>query len=424
MSKANKSNKPTGPGCDVFDPASLPLEQAVARILITIKPITATTVKPIRKALGRVLAQDITAPDNVPNHTNSAMDGFAFDGARLGADGLGQFTVVGSAFAGKPYLNALKAGEAVRIMTGAVMPQGADTVAMQEYAELNGEKLTLTKSAKAGQNVRAAGEDIKQGEVTLYKGSRLVVADIGLLASLGIESVYVFKKPRVAFFSNGDELRQVGEPLVLGELYDSNRYTLHSLLRNAGAKLVDMGVVGDEYEAIRAAIVKGDKAADLVITSAGASVGEADYVYDILHELGEVDFWKLAIKPGRPLAFGKLAHSHFFGLPGNPVSVMVTFALCVRPALARLSGETATPPILLQATTQHDLRKRVGRSEYQRANYYNDEHGNLTVDAHNYQGSGVLSSMSSANCFIVLDLESEGAKAGDQVQILPFSEVF
>jgi molybdopterin molybdotransferase len=418
------SLKPQGPGCDVFDPDSLPLDVAIDRILSTLSPVTETTTKAIRKALGRVLAVNVTAPDNVPNHTNSAMDGFALAGNDLSESGLATLTEVGAAFAGKPYLKEVKQGETVRIMTGAVMPSGTDTVAMKEYIEASDTCIQLTKAVKLDQNVRAAGEDIKQGQTVLHSGRRITVADLGLLASLGIKQIKVFKKPRVAFFSNGDELKQVGESLALGELYDSNRYTLHGLLKRAGAKLVDLGVAGDSYEAIREAMIVGDKQAQMVITSAGASVGEADYVYDILQELGEVDFWKLAIKPGRPLAFGQLGNSSFFGLPGNPVSVMVTFALCVRPALAKLSGEAALQPITLNATTLSKLRKRPGRAEYQRAVYKNNPAGELVVEAFDYQGSGVLSSMSVANCFIVLDLQSEGADIGEQVQVLPFSEVF
>ncbi len=420
----NNSKKPSGPGCDVFDPNSLPLDIALDLLLEKIPTATETTYKPIRKALGRVLAEDIKAPENVPNHTNSAMDGYAFSGNALNAEGLTTLQEVGVAFAGKPFVGKLECGQTIRIMTGAVMPSGADTVAMKEYTDTSNDQVTLTKSVKPGQNVRAAGEDIKQGQTVLQAGRRITVADLGLLASLGFAKVNVYKKPRVAFFSNGDELKQVGEALAEGELYDSNRYTLHGLLKNAGAKLVDLGVVGDEYEAIRDAIELGNAQAQMVITSAGASVGEADYVYDILADLGQVDFWKLAIKPGRPLAFGKLSNSHFFGLPGNPVSVMVTFALCVRPAIQKLSGEHPQPSLLLTAKTLSKLHKRPGRSEYQRAILRNNEQGGLEVSAFGYQGSGVLSSMSEANCFIVLELDSVGIEAGEQVQVLPFSEIF
>lgn len=419
-----ESKKPIGPGCDVFDPNSLPLDNALALILDKIPVTTETTQKPIRKALNRVLAQDIRAPENVPNHTNSAMDGYAFAGSALNTNGVVTLTEVGVAFAGKPFFEEVEEGQVVRIMTGAVMPKGTDTVVMKEYAETNKDQVTLLKSVTTGQNVRTVGEDIKQGQTVLKAGRRITVADLGLLASLGFADVTVYKKPRIAFFSNGDELKQVGEKLAKGELYDSNRYTLHGLLKNAGAKLIDLGVVGDSYEAIREAIKLGNQQAQMVITSAGASVGEADYVYDILAELGQVDFWKLAIKPGRPLAFGKLRYSSFFGLPGNPVSVMVTFALCVRPAIQKLSGEQPQASLLLTATNLRQLHKRPGRTEYQRARLRNNQDGGLEVSAFDYQGSGVLSSMSEANCFIVLDLESTGAKAGEQVQVLLFSEIF
>jgi molybdopterin molybdotransferase len=363
---------------------------------------------------------------DVPNHTNSAMDGYAFNSKALDNKGLAQFEIIGSAYAGKPYHGSVQANQAVKIMTGAIMPDGADTVVMQEYTETSdeGRLLSITKAAKPEQNVRYAGEDIKNGDLVLASGTRIGVAELGVIASMGLDKVPVFKKPHVAFFSNGDEVRKVGEPLKHGEVYDSNRHTLYAMLQNTCVKAIDLGVVGDDYNDIKAIIQHGNKIADMVITSAGASVGEADYIYDIISELGKINLWKLAIKPGRPLAFGELSDSVFFGLPGNPVSVMITYALCVKPSIEKLSGQTQREPIKVSAKTVTDLRKRPGRSEYQRALAYRDERGILLVNARKYQGSGVLSSMTQGNCFVVLDLESEGVSAGQQVDIILFSELY
>ena len=424
MSVNSRSKKPVGPGCDVFDPGSLPLEVAIAQILAaTPEPTRRKTVK-LRKAFGRVLATDIHAPADVPNHTNSAMDGYAFDGRELGTGGTCELRLIGTAYAGKPYNGKVNGGETVKIMTGAVMPENTDTVVMQEYASLENDVMHITKAAKTGQNVRQAGEDIRKGALVLQAGRRISAADLGLLASLGYKEVCVYKKPRVAFFSNGDEIRQVGESLEIGELYDSNRHTLYAMLKNADAKGIDLGVMGDDYNAIKEIIQKGDEIADMVVTSAGASVGEADYIYDILSELGKVNLWKIAIKPGRPLAFGELENSVFFGLPGNPVSVMTSFASCVKPAIEKLSGEKAPRPIQLKAITTSDISKRPGRSEFQRGLAYNNESGDLMVDVRKYQGSGVLSSMAEGNCFVSLNIDSTGAKTGGLVNIVLFSELF
>ena len=420
------SQKPAGPGCDEFDPGSLPYEAALAKILGAIPRPDKTRVVKLRKSLGRVLAKDIQSTMDVPNHTNSAMDGYAFNAKALDSSGLAKFTVIGTAYAGKPCLKSIQENQAVKIMTGAIMPDGADTVVMQEYVEasIEGQSVRITKAAKAGQNVRYAGEDIKYGDVVLSVGTRIGSAQLGVIASMGLDKVRVFKKPRVAFFSNGDEVRKVGEPLEHGEVYDSNRHTLYAMLQSMCVKAIDLGVVGDDYDDIKAIIQRGNTLADMVITSAGASVGEADYIYDIISELGKINLWKLAIKPGRPLAFGELSDSVFFGLPGNPVSVMITYALCVKPSIEKLSGQNAQEPLKVRAKTVTNLRKRPGRSEYQRAIAYHDENGDLLVNARKYQGSGVLSSMTKGNCFVVLDLKSEDVNAGQQVDIILFSEIF
>jgi len=424
MSKHDKSKKPSGPGCDVFDPGSLPLDDAIIQILAaTPGPGKHKTVK-LRKSFGRVLAEDIRAQADVPNHTNSAMDGYAFNGRDLDTEGLAKLSIIGTAYAGKPFSAKVQPGETVKIMTGAVMPANTDTVVMQEYVTLDGDVMHISKEARIGQNVRQAGEDIRKGAVVLRSGRRIAAADLGLLASLGYRKLKVYKKPRVAFFSNGDEIRQVGEPLEIGELYDSNRHTLYAMLKSAGAKGIDLGVVGDDYRKIKKIIQKGDKIADMVVTSAGASVGEADYIYDILCELGKVNLWKIAIKPGRPLAFGELKNSVFFGLPGNPVSVMTSFATCIKPALEKLSGQAVSTPVQLKARTTSDIRKRPGRSEFQRGFAYNDDSGDLCVDVRKYQGSGVLSSMAEGNCFVSMSIDSEGAKTGERVNIVLFSDLF
>lgn len=418
------SKKPLGPGCDVFDPGSLTLAAAIEQILdATPTPTRSKKVK-LRKSLGRVLAQDIYATADVPNHTNSAMDGYAFNGTVLDNAGIANLRVIGTAYAGKPFNGIVNEGEAAKIMTGAVMPAATDTVVMQEYIDRTDDLINITKSATPGQNVRQAGEDIAKGSVVFKAGRRIKAAELGVLASLGVSKLKVFKKPRVAFFSNGDEVRQVGEKLKHGELYDSNRHTLFAMLKKVGVKSIDMGVVGDNYQEIRKIIKKGNKMADMVITSAGASVGEADYIYDVLTELGKVNLWKIAIKPGRPLAFGELNDSTFFGLPGNPVSVMTSFALCIKPALEKMSGEQRNHPIQLKARTTREIRKRPGRSEYQRALAYNDSNGQLLVDPRKYQGSGVLSSMAEGNCFVSLDIDSSGARIDDEVDIVLFSELF
>ena len=420
----NNTQNPAGPGCDEFDPDSLSYDNALAIILSTLTTQTKTKTVKLRKSLGRILAEDIKASMDVPNHTNSAMDGYAIKGSDLNENGFANLEVIGTAYAGKPFDHEVYANQSVKIMTGAIMPKGADTVIMQEYIEVTDNNVEITKSASPGQNVRYAGEDIKQGAVVLKQGTRVGSAALGVIASMGCETVSVYKKPRVAYFSNGDEVRKVGEPLGHGEVYDSNRHTLYALLKRSGAKGIDLGVIGDTYDDIKSVIMRGNEISDMVITSAGASVGEADYIYDIICELGEIKLWKIAIKPGRPIAFAQLSKSVFFGLPGNPVSVMVTYALCVKPAIEKLSGQMVTPPLMIKAKTTDDLRKRPGRSEYQRGIIYRDEHGELWVNARKYQGSGVLSSMSKGNCFIVLDLDSEAVKAGEQVDVLLFSELF
>ena len=407
------------PSCeDEYDPALLPVDVALARIAEAITPISDIEWVPVRGALSRILAEDVISPVDVPNHTNSAMDGYALAASDLLATDL---KVIGTAWAGSAYAGPVGSGECVRIMTGAVIPDRCDTVVMQEQAERIDDRIRLAAGQKPGQHVRRAGEDLAAGEIALVRGRCLLPSDLGMVASLGIGELAVLRKPRIAFFSNGDELRSIGETLALGDVYDSNRYTLHGMLTRLGVEFIDLGVIPDDRDRIRETFLRAAAIADVVITSAGASVGDADYVKEVLDEIGEVKFWKLAMKPGRPLSFGKIDHAHFFGLPGNPVSVMVTFYQFVLPALRQLMGEENWAPLRLPARTLNRLKKRPGRTEYQRGYLVQDEGGDLTVHSTGDQGSGILSSMSQANCFIVLDIDSDGAQVGDMVTVEPFA---
>jgi molybdopterin molybdotransferase len=394
------------------------VDGALKRIAETVTPITDVEVVALRQALDRILAADVHSPIEVPNHTNSAMDGYALRFADLAKTPL---QMIGTAWAGRAFNGSVGPGESVRIMTGAVLPDGADTVVMQEHVERDGDVIRVAGSQREGQHVRHAGEDLARGGTALRAGRRLLAADIGMVASLGVGELPVLRQPQVAFFSNGDELRSIGQPLALGEVYDSNRYTLHGMLTRAGVTFNDLGVVPDDREQIQSTFLRAASMADVVITSAGASVGDADYVKEVLDEIGEVNFWKIAMKPGRPLSFGRIGDSLFFGLPGNPVSVMVTFYQFVLPALKHLSGEIAWQPLRLRARTTDRLKKRPGRTEFQRGVLSQDESGALIVSTTGEQGSGILSSMSQANCFVILPLESAGAQPGDSVIVEPFA---
>ncbi len=409
------------PSCDDdYDPDSLSCDEARARIAAHVKPLRAAESVPLRAALGRVLANPIVSQINVPGHLNSAMDGYAIRATDIPSSGIAELEVIGSSFAGKPYLGRVVNGQAIRIMTGAVVPEGADTIVLQEQVEAHGDRIRIDGRHKPHQHLRAAGEDIAQGQTVLAAGQRISPAELGLIASLGIAEVKVIRKPRVAFFSTGDELRSVGEPLGIGDIYDSNRYTLFGMLSRLGVEIADLGVVVDDPAALQAAFASASADADVVITSGGVSVGEADYTKEILGHLGEVRFWKVAMKPGRPLAFGDLGNALFFGLPGNPVSVMVTFYQFVQPALLQLMGTTAAEYPLLRARTYGVLKKRPGRVEYQRAWLGRDATGDYVVTATGDQGSGILSSMSNSNCFIVLGMETGRIESGSIVDVQPF----
>ena len=405
---------------DDYDPNSLPVDRARALIREFLSPVTAIERVNIRAALDRVLAVDVVSPLDVPGHDNSAMDGWAVRFADLARDGETTLRRVGESFAGKPFAGEVRDGEAVRIFTGGVMPRGADSVVMQERARETPEGVAIAAGAvgKAGQNRRFAGEDLKRGEIVFRKGQPLRPAELGMLASLGIGEVSVYRRLRVAFFSTGDELRSVGQPLAAGEIYDSNRYTLFGMLSRLNCEVLDMGVVPDVPDLLEQAFTSAAAAADVVITSGGVSVGEADFVKALLDKLGEVLFWKIAMKPGRPLAYGRIGGAHFFGLPGNPVSVMVTFYEFVRDALLVLQGRSDVAPMpMFKATLAAPIRKVPGRTEFQRAVLSPDGAGGWQVRTTGDQGSGILSSMSRANCFVVLSADTGNLDAGSPVDV-------
>ncbi|WP_197337193.1 gephyrin-like molybdotransferase Glp [Ralstonia solanacearum] len=411
-----------------YDPNALPVAQAQAIMRDFVQPVTGVARVPIRSALDRVLAEDVLSSIDVPAHDNSAMDGFAFASAELSRDGSRDdlvLRVIGTAYAGTAFDGTPGPGEAVRVMTGAVMPAGCDTVIPQEFTQGDTASVRFASDAvRAGDNRRLRGEDLAKGSAALAAGRILRPADIGLLASLGIAEVPVRRRLRVAFFSTGDELRSIGEPLDAGCVYDSNRYTLHGMLSRLGVELIDMGVVRDDPAALEAAFRTAAENADAIITSGGVSVGEADFTKQMMAQLGDVTFWKIAMRPGRPMAFGRIAsNSHgafLFGLPGNPVAVMVTFYHFVRGALLRMMGAAETGAPLVPATSVAPIRKRPGRTEYQRGIAALNGSGQLEVRLTGQQGSGVLRSMSEANCFVVLPHEQGQVNAGDTVQLLLF----
>jgi molybdopterin molybdotransferase len=405
---------------DDYDPDSMPVDRARELIRSFLVPVAATERVGIRQSLGRVLAADIVSPLAVPGHDNSAMDGYAVRFADLSPDLETVLARIGESFAGKPSGIVIGPGQCVRIFTGGVMPEGADAVVMQERTREEGDKVRVAPGAitKAGQNRRFAGEDLKAGQVVFRTGQLVHPAEIGMMASLGIGEVSVYRKLRVAFFSTGDELRSIGTALAEGEIYDSNRYTIYGMLKRLSCDILDMGVVPDQPDALEQAFVAAAACADVVITSGGVSVGEADFVKALLDKLGEVLFWKIAMKPGRPLAYGRIGDAHFFGLPGNPVSVMVTFYEFVQDALRILQGRRDIAPLpTFKVRLAAPIRKVPGRTEFQRGILASDGQGGFTVRTTGDQGSGILSSMSQANCFIVLSADTASCAIGDLVDV-------
>jgi molybdopterin molybdotransferase len=412
-----------------YDPDALPVAQAQRIIRDYIHPVAQTELLALCAALGRVLAADIVSPIDVPSHDNSAMDGFALRSEDLG-DGDTVLRIAGTAYAGRSFAGIPQRGECVRIMTGAVMPPACDTVVPQEFVQfVDGEAgkdliRIPTGTVKSGDNRRLRGEDLATGQPALKKGRILRPADIGMLASLGIPQVPVMRRLRVAFFSTGDELRPVGQPLEPGCVYDSNRYTLYGMLTRLGCEIIDLGVVRDDPAALEAAFRAACKSADAVITSGGVSVGEADYTKQIMAKLGDVNFWKIGMRPGRPMAFGRIVSEDntatLFGLPGNPVAVMVTFYFIARDALLSMMGAQQEALPLVKARAESAIRKRPGRTEYQRGIVSRADDGSLQVCTTGSQGSGVLRSMSEANCMIVLQHDQDRVNAGDAVDIVLF----
>ena len=402
--------------------SALALAEAQARILAVTRVVAGDEVLAVRCALGRILSADVVSRIDVPSHTNSAMDGYALREADLAVEQEVRLAVVGTAAAGRPFGGAVSAGECVRILTGASLPPGADTVVMQEDVSRDGDTAVIRGQQTAGQHVRRAGEDIAAGDVALAAGTRLMPAELGMLASLGVGEVRVRRRPRVALFSTGDELKSIGETLGPGQIYDSNRYTIYGMLTRLGVEAIDMGIVPDDREAVERAFVEAATAADAIVTSGGVSVGDTDYVMETLQRIGSVDFWKVAMKPGRPLAFGRIGDALFFGLPGNPVSAMATFYQLVQPALEALAGvPDAGPPLTVTAVAAQPLGKKPGRREFQRGLLERTDDGRLVVRAAGRPGSGVLSSMRAANCFIVLPEDAGPVAAGEEVDVQPFA---
>lgn len=416
MTNPTLSQLISNPSCmDDYDPNSMPVEKARQFIKQYLEPVAETEIVTLHQSLGRVIAQDILSPANVPNYDNSAMDGYAFNSQDLNTS---QLKVIGTAFAGKTFSGTVARGECVRIMTGAAMPQGADTVAVQEKVLRDGDSIQFTEAPKPRANVRYAGEDLQQGQNVLSAGHLMHPADLGLLASLGIGEINVYRKLKVAFFSTGDELVAIGKPLATGQVYDSNRYTLYGMLNRLGVEIIDLGAIADDPVQLEITLLNAATQADVIITSGGVSVGEADYMKELLSKHGQVMFWKIAMKPGRPLAYGKLGNAHYFGLPGNPVAVMVTFYQFVREALLTLMGQSATTPLpMFEVECTAPIRKLIGRTEFQRGILYTDAVGTWKVKPTGAQGSAILSSMSLANCFIVLDETVGNLDAGAMVKI-------
>ena len=408
-----------------YDPNALPVAQAQEFIARLVPKVQAVEYVPLRSALGRVLARDVISPIDVPAHDNSAMDGYALRSRDLLVDAPTALEVVGTGLAGDSPVTEVLAGQCLRIMTGAVMPPELDTVVPQEFVEAGDGKVLIPSGVvRPGDNLRRKGEDLTAGAPALNAGRVLRPADLGLIASLGQAEVPVRRKLRVAFFSTGDELRSIGEKLDEGCVYDSNRYTLWGMLQRLGVDVLDLGVVRDEPEALEHAFRHAVENADAVITSGGVSVGEADHTKQVMAKLGDVLFWRIAMRPGRPMAIGRIqSDGHtaiLFGLPGNPVAVMVTFYAFVRDALLQMSGATPTPLPMLRAASVKPLRKKPGRTEYQRGIVSRVADGSWQVAITGSQGSGILRSMSEANGLVVLGHDQGSVAAGELVDVLPF----
>jgi molybdopterin molybdotransferase len=417
---------------DDYDPESLSVERARKILLDLVQPVDGHEQLFVCDSLGRVLADHVISPVDVPAHDNSAMDGWGLRHADLSPEGETRLRNIGTVFAGRAFRGKVGRGEAVRIMTGGLLPEGVDCVVMQELARVEGEKgqdVIIPPGQRSEQNIRRAGEDLKKGTPAIPAGRLVRPAELGVIASLGIADVPVRRRVRVALFSTGDELCSIGTPLFPGAVYDSNRYTIGGMLRRLGCEIVDIGIVRDDPDSLEAAFREAASSADAIVTSGGVSVGEADFIKQLMEKLGEVAFWKIAMKPGRPMAFGRIKpddehRAWLFGLPGNPVAVMVTFYQFVRPALMRLMGVDPVPDFPgFPARCLEPMRKNKGRTEFQRGvlSQPDGPGGEWCVRPTGVQGSGVLSSMSKADCFIVLEPERGNVAAGDMVRVQPMA---
>ncbi|EJL6756105.1 bifunctional molybdopterin-guanine dinucleotide biosynthesis adaptor protein MobB/molybdopterin molybdotransferase MoeA [Vibrio cholerae] len=403
--------------CDTLSPAFLSVEQGREKILSLILPLAETESVAIQECYQRVLAREVFSPINVPAYRNSAMDGYALRSDDLERD---SYRVVAEVLTGSHYPKMVELGEAVKIMTGAPMPQGADTVVMREQATQNGELVSFAGAKiKAGQNVRQAGEDLAQGQAVFSTGQRLLSPEMGMLASLGFAHADVFRSLKVAIFSTGDEVQAPGGEIEPNSIFDSNRFTLTGLLKRLGCQVIDLGIIEDDEAKMMQVLEQAAKQADMVITSGGVSVGDADFIKSALEKLGHIDFWRINMRPGRPLAFGQIAGKPFFGLPGNPVAVMVSFINFVEPALRKMQGEQGWQPLKVNAIALEDLRSRQGRTEFSRGVYAFNAQGQLTVRTTGKQGSGILRSMSEANCLIEIAPAIDTVKVGESVTIIP-----
>lgn len=405
------------------DGSALSVDQARNWILSNLSPITDSEELDLKSALGRVLAVDVLSPIDVPAHNNSAMDGYAFNGTQLQPDQVLCLDIAGEALAGHPYQQQVQLGTCIKIMTGAVMPDSCDTVVPQEFVSLTSNQIQIpANKIKQGNNCRLRGEDLRNGSCAITKGKLIGPAELGLLASLGIAKISVQRRLKVAYFSTGDEVRSLGETLEAGCIFDSNRYTVFGMLSRLGCEVIDIGVVEDQPEALEQALRCACEQADAIITSGGVSVGAADYTKQVMAKLGQINFWNIAMRPGRPLAFGEIQSNgnsaYLFGLPGNPVATMISFYFFVKQALQQLNGAIITSPILVPATSTQAIAKRPGRTEYQRGIVRRNGNGSLEVNITGAQGSGMLRSMSEANCIIVLNEDQADVVAGTLVDIL------
>lgn len=402
-------------------PGLLPFEQAMEKMLSAIKPISDTEFISLAQALNRVLASDISSPLNVPPHNNSAMDGYAFKVESL--QSTNNLKMIGRSMAGTPFQGSCNLGECIRIMTGAKLPSCCDTVEMQENCQANDKNITFLEDRELNDNIRFSGEDISINQQVFSQGKKLSAIDVGVLASLGVPIIEVFRKITVAVLATGDELKSPGETLNEGDIFESNSYALIAMLTKLNVTVINFGIIADDEEAIRKAFEQADQQADVVISSGGVSVGEADYTKLILEQLGEIGFWKIAMKPGKPFAFGKLPSSYFFGLPGNPVSALVTAHQLAVPALLKLQNVQPKKFPLLKVKTAIQLNKRPGRMDFQRAILSTNEQGEITVTSTGSQGSGILTSMSTANCYIILPASQGKVPANEIVNVQLFDDV-